>query len=115
MTKEQKIEAYAMILNGASQREVGEKFGVSKQYIQSLIPATAIRMDAAAERCVYPNIAEWMRENKMGFSGIAKAIEMTPQTVHRDLTGKGEPRKYFIDSMLKLTEMTYEQAFYKED
>jgi transposase-like protein len=115
MTKEQKIEAYEMILNGESHRAVGEKFGVSKQYVQSLIPARGIRMEAAAESCVYPNIAEWMRENKMGFSKIARAIGMTPQTVRHSLTGEGEPRKYLIDSMLKLTEMTYEQAFYKED
>ena len=38
MTKEQKIEAYSMRLDGATLREIADKFGVSFQYIHKLFP-----------------------------------------------------------------------------
>ena len=37
MTKEEVIEAFEMRVNGATYREIGEKFNCSKQYIEQVL------------------------------------------------------------------------------
>ena len=37
MTKEQKVEAYSMYLDGCTYQEIGDKFGISRQLVHQLI------------------------------------------------------------------------------
>lgn len=114
MTKEEKIQAYSMLLDGHTLVEVGDKFGVSKQRIDQMFHATNIRVEMAAESCVYPNISKWMIANRSGFAVIARACETSTNAVRYALTTGGNIRKRTIDSILQLTGMTYEEAFFEE-
>lgn len=114
MTKEEKLAAYAMILDGCTQREVGERFGISKQRVSQLFPQTNKKVDAAAESCVYPNIAKWMMEHRSGFAAIARGCNFTTATIRYALTSGGNIRKDTVDALLRFTGMTYEEAFFRE-
>ena len=37
MTKEQKVEAYSMYLDGCTYQEIGDKFGISRQRVHQLL------------------------------------------------------------------------------
>ena len=110
MTKEEKLEAFAMLLDGHTLQTVGERFGISKQGVQQMLTVTNIRIDMAAQSCVYPNISRWMAQNGYGYMSIAKMCDISPQTVQRTLSKGSDCKKSFIDKILKVTGMTYEEA-----
>lgn len=109
MTKQEKVEAYEMLLNGRSFREVGDNFGVSRQRIQQLFPFMERRYGHADY--IYPNIANWLRTKRMSLSCFAKKLGTDPYTVSKWFRGITNPKKDFIDAILVLTGMTYEEAF----
>lgn len=111
MSKEEKLRAYEMLLDGKSCSEVGKEFGVTKQRISQLFRIDGIRLHQAAGSCIYPNLALWMVEHNVGYSKMARAVGTDPQTIRRALTADGTIRKHFIDAILDLTGMTYEEAF----
>lgn len=107
MTKEQKIEAYAMLLDGCTLQEIGDKFGVSRQRIQQIFPNN---------RCenfnyIYPNIVRWMRENRVPAARFAESVGVVAGTFSTWMRGLYDPKKYYIDRILAITGMTYEEAF----
>ena len=111
LTKEEKLEAFAMLLDGHTLQTVGERFGISKQGVQQMLTVTNIRIDMAAQSCVYPNISMWMAQNGYGYMSIAKMCDISQQTVQRALSKGSDCKKSFIDKILKVTGMTYEEAF----
>ena len=111
MTIDEKVEAYRMQLEGKTLQKIGEHFGVSKQYIQQVLPKRRKKLEEAIQSCIYPNIARWMEENEAGYSEIARRCGRLPQTVGNALSGRTDPAKTLIDRILRVTGLTYEQAF----
>ncbi len=76
MTREQKITAYTMMLDGASAQEVADEFGVTVKDIEAaggkMKAAQAPQHEQLADMCVYPGLAECIRENEL----TAKAISL---------------------------------------
>lgn len=60
---------------------------------------------------VYPGLNRWMRKNDMSTRELSRKLDMCNQTVYRWLKGDVDIRKYGIDKILRLTGMTYEEAF----
>lgn len=115
MTKEDKIQAFAMLLDGHNSTEIAKKFNVSRQYICHMFNVSNLRVEIEAKRCVYPRIAAWMIENNAGYSRMAQMIGgTTQQTMYYNLTNEGSIKKYMIDDILHLTGLTYEEAFQTE-
>lgn len=112
MTREQKVEAYSMLLDGCTMQEVGEKFGVSKQYIQTLFPALG---RCGGRGYIYPNISKWMYENRVSGTAFADLLDVSPSVASYWFRGIHEPKKCFIDRVLAVTGMTYEEAFYEDN
>lgn len=79
MTKEDKLKAYEMRLNGATYREIADSFGVSYQYIQQILP---MRRDIEIKG-IYVGIKKWMKENRFNFVDFAGCAmpTITPFTV----------------------------------
>ena len=44
LTKEEKLEAFAMLLDGHTLQTVGERFGISKQGVQQILTVKNIRV-----------------------------------------------------------------------
>ena len=112
MTVDEKVEAYRMRLEGASFNEIGRHFGVSKQYIQQILPVPEKnRVEMSADSCVYKNISKWMLQNGISYSKLAKYSGITQSGVQRFLTGKCSANKTTIDKLLDVLQMSYEEAF----
>lgn len=117
MTNEQKVEAYRMRLEGATLQTIGDTFGVSKEYIRQIIPAIEERSwstRSALNRCVYPNISQWLVENRCTYAKFSELIGAPDASVSRWMNGIHKLSKPTIDRILKVTGMTYEQAFWQE-
>ena len=104
-----------MRLEGASLQECANRFGVSREYIRQITPpATAYaRKRSSYETCVYPNLAQWLYENRYSYNAFAKLCATSYAIVFRALTGECDFRKALIDKILDATGMTYEEAFKK--
>ena len=115
MTKEQKMEAFSMLIDGATYEAVAERFGVTRQRIHQIIPmgrnTKPTQKKEKPFRYIYPNIEKWMRENKMSLNDFSAKINHSVSCVNQCLLGSHEPRKRFIDEVLEFTGMTYEEAF----
>ena len=111
MTKEEKLEAFSMLLDGYTMQAVGDRFGISKQRVKQVFSAVGIRNDTAAESCVYPRISKWLSENGYGYYKVAKLCDTTNATVICALKEGKDCRKSFIDKFLKVSGMTYEESF----
>lgn len=79
MNKQQKIEAFSMLLDGSTYDEIGKRFGVSKQYISGLFNditkvSRSVRLTSG---CIYPNLAEKIKYGK--FSGVKLFEKLHPE------------------------------------
>lgn len=116
MTNEQIEEMGKMRNDGYTLQEIADKFGVSKQWVAQLIPTGGYKMNPETlDKMVYPNIANWMRKNHYNMRKLVSETGLTLQTLRRMLIEGRDPRKYQIDKILKVTGLTYEVAFYKEE
>lgn len=117
MTKEQKIEAYAMRLDGLSLQEIADHFGVSKQYIQQMLPTEQLRSRRRnfIRKPAYPNLEAWLFKRGISNKDFAEMLEVSAGKVGRIVSGEQGISKSTIDKILAVTGMTYEEAFAKED
>lgn len=117
MTRDQKIEAFTMRIDGYSYQEIANKMGVSRQAVQDYLQRSIsynLRKVRFCGNCVYPNILKYMQDHKMNLSDFANAVEMNYANLSRVLKGKNTS-KTSIDKILKVTGMTYEEAFWREE
>ena len=116
MTKDEKVEAYRMRLDGASFAEIGNRFGVSRQYIQQILPRPRKnRIEMSAESCIYNGISKWMLENGVSYAKLARCVGLSNSCLSLVLAGKVAPTKTTIDKILEFTQMSYEEAFSKKE
>lgn len=114
MTKEQKIEAYSMRLDGVPIRKIAEKYGVSYQYIQQLLPGKRKDYREKYKSCIYPNIVKFLHENSMSLKKLSDLCNLSYVGLQEFLMGKHKGSKKTVDKILKATGMTYEEAFAEE-
>lgn len=114
MTKEQKIEAYSMWLDGVTIGEIAKKYGVSYQYIQQLFPGTGKDNGEKYKSYIYPNIVKFLHENSVSLKELAERCNLSYVGLQAFLNGKRGGSKKTIDKILKATGMTYEEAFAEE-
>lgn len=112
MTKEQKIEIYSMLLDGATYTECASKFGVSKQYVHKLFPQMSGRsVERRIEKYKYKNLVKWIYDNGYNLSTFSEAINIGVPNFNSLVLGHHDPSKKVIDKILDVTGMTYEEAF----
>lgn len=97
--------------SGLTYREIGERLGCSKQYVNKVLQEQEYRKYSG---WVYPNARAWMLENGIFVSRLAKELGVTDKTLERAMQG-GNTTKYVIDQLLAATGMTYEQLFYRPE
>ena len=109
-------------LKGKTYQEIATQFGVSYQAVAMAIGKhhPGHFKPVTHKQCVYPNLRRWLNENKVSqaefLRRIGKAIGgRNYEKVRCWLSGKSYPRKQDIDLMLKITGLTYEELFYREE
>lgn len=117
MTREDKIDAFAMYLDGATMEEIGSHYGVSKQWISHMLANPNGRGGQRGRRLliIYPRLAQWMQEKHLSAKALSKRIGVPYNSVLRYLNGKSSPSVDFIRAVLRETGLPFEEAFMKED
>lgn len=115
MTREQKEEVKRLRGAGMSYQAVGERFGVSKQRIHQIThPKPRKRKSPNTDGIKYPKIKQYLEENNVKVTALATACGVTNATMWGNMRGGGM-RKSTIDAILKVTGLTYEEAFSEEE
>lgn len=103
---------------GYTYTQIAQKIGVSRQRVQQICGKQVSYMfqHIKAEACIYPNLRAWMNENKVSRNEFVRRMGYTADALNitrlsRIMKGEQHPRKYFIDLMLKVTGMPYEEMF----
>lgn len=102
-------------------KEIAEKHGVSTQYVSVVCAGVDPKYFhvITKEGCIYPNWRAWMNNEKCSRNellqrmGYAKVGE-NALNLSNYMRGLRQPRKPYIDKLLKATGMTYEVMFAME-
>ena len=114
MTREEKIDAFTMRLDGYTLQEIGDKYGLSRERIRKMFDSITNESGISRKNYIYPNISDWMINNNVKQSDLSKKLGCAQNTIYSYLTGKRSPTFSFINLILELTKMPYEVAFSKE-
>lgn len=114
MTREEKIDAFTMRLDGYTLQEIGDKYGLTRERIRQMFAAVTTESGISRKNYIYPNISDWMIENNVNQYDLCKKLGCAQNTASYYLTGRKNPSFAFINLMLELTKMPYEVAFSKE-
>lgn len=83
----------------------------SQRIAHGMSPLLTAREQNRLDNYIFPAIGEFMNAEGLTLEDIAEHTGVSYNTAHRYLAGKRDPSKSFIDCMLDLTGMTYEEAF----
>lgn len=116
MTIEEQVAIYEMRLRGFTMQECADRFGVTREYIRQLVPATQNRCHRKIwyEECIFPNIANWLYDNRYTYNRFGLACGTNGMSMRRYLIGEVSIPRERINRILDVTGMTYEEAFYEE-
>ena len=115
LTREDKIKAYAMLLDGYSHTAIGQEFGVTKEAIRQIFGNIRAHKHGPShktrESIVYPALRNWLVLNELSVHDFARKLNLSPEVLMRRLRGKEEFKQGAIEAILKETGLTYEEAF----
>lgn len=117
MTKEQKLQAYAMRLDGCTYQEIANKFGVTRQCIQQNIGAVGVTRDnrhqvlRLSENCIYTGLAKFIKENEVSSVVLADVIGVCRIAAYKRIVGERNFNISDIYKILNYTGMTFEECF----
>lgn len=122
VNKEKIAEMRELKKQGKTYQEIGNILGISRQRVHYLIgnKNEFLFKKILPNKCIYVGLRKWMNENKVCFSELTRQIygHSNPNNqalVKKRISGKTTFHKPFIDSILKITGLTYEEAFKIED
>ena len=112
MTKEEKLKAFEMRLDGCTYEKIGRAFGISKQAVSQAFGNVGVEKRKQRDFvCKYPNIKAWIKKNEMNCITFSEKIGFAYASVYQWFHGDRHPSKEAIDAILAVTGMTYEEAF----
>ena len=113
MSDDDRKKALEMRKNGSSLQEIADYFGVTKALISRLSCKSGLRLRSIykSQKVVYPNIRKYLRKNLLPVSAFSDLCGVSNRTMYTCLSGEVHPSKYTIDQILRVTGMTYEEAF----
>lgn len=107
---------------GVSYREIGKMFGVSRQRVAQIIGEQNISYfkEVTEKQCVFNGIRDYMNNTQTSLTELIKkcGFNYHPRTSTKYrywLNGKNEMKMSAINSLLKVTGLTYEEAFRRDD
>ena len=110
MTRQEKITAFTMRIDGASYQEIGDYLGLSRQFVMKSMKRTLDERNIKT-RCVYPAISQWMNRHRVNGAELSRKLCYVQGTVYQYLGGYVEPSRFFREAMSKLTGISEEILF----
>lgn len=99
--------------DGMSYAEIAREFGVSRQCVHQRVYKYN-NFKVKETTCVYNGLRNWMNQHHVRVSKLILMLDDDSphrQTMYGYLNGKHDMPKSAIDAILKVTGLTYEQAF----
>ena len=110
---------------GMTMREIATKHGLSHQRVHQIIGGKTKNVknwfkEITPEMCIYPNLRNWMNDNRITRAELCRRIWGYTQTnlhmrVSAYLTGETAPHKNTIDKLIEVTGLSYEELFTTDD
>ena len=116
MTRDQKAEMYKLRQEGMTLKDLGKRYGVSRERIRQLVVKRENNLRGISnrlKRCVYPGIRYWMIVNEYTYQQFADEVGVSMETIRNVLIGHTKPHQGTIEAILNKTGLTYEEAFRK--
>ena len=116
-----KREMEKLYESGMTHAEIGREFGISRQRVFQLIGGKTRHhyRIITKELCVYDGLRDWLNENRVSIGELTRRIYGEAHAVARkrisDKLGGAIITKTYIDKILKVTGLTYEEAFRRSD
>lgn len=119
MSRHPRMDLYAEErAKGMTYKAIAGKHGVSKQAVaDALGKSDEAKFRAWTEdRCIYPNLRNWLNENKVSMREFIRRAGLIPYGNNMSqysayFRGKQYPQKATIDKILKVTGLTYEKLW----
>lgn len=118
LQKEEMLQRYAQ---GECAKDLAAEYGISRARLYQICNedgnefAFDNRTIQHLESIVYPNLREWIVDHRYTINHFAKTITRSKRVNYLWLYGKSNPSFSTITAVLKLTGLTFEKAFYKEN
>lgn len=106
MTREEKIAAFTMRLDGYTCREIGERMGYTGQDISGCL--LRVLSGRKSARCIYPELSRWMREHGFNMVRLAEEMNYAPATLYSYLGGYKTLSPAFLETMERVTGLSRE-------
>ena len=118
MTELQK-QALRLRADDLTFEEIAAKMGCTRQNVSQLLSESISERSYArtwrTRKVIYPNINKWLIEKNMSLTRFAKACGYaTSVPIRNCIIYDRNVNKAVIDSILKVTGMNYETAFYRD-
>lgn len=117
----ERIETMKELYNqGVSVEKIAENYGISRQRVYQLIETKRSYITTVNEKqCIYPSLRNWLNFSRINICGLTRMIYGDAQehkiTVVASALRGGNCTKKTIDKILKVSGLTYEEAFGKGD
>jgi DNA-binding phage protein len=111
---ERNAEICRRVAAGESMASVARDFDLTRSRIEQIVHFKS-RRTHWGDSCVFPAIKAWMQTNRIAWNEFSEMCDLSYQTLRHALSDGGNPTKRVIDEVLKLTGMSYEEAFAKEE
>jgi transcriptional regulator with XRE-family HTH domain len=98
---------------GCTLQQIANKYGCTRQYVSMTlrkINQTPSRT-RARRKCVYSGLDRWLHENSCSITRLGKSIGVYNVTIAKYMNGEREIKIGAIRDILRLTGMTFEEAF----
>ena len=116
MNQEQEVRARILRLSGKNPHEAAKILGVPEEDVERVYYGKRrYNSIVGYERTVYFRLDRWMRENNMTRTMFAQKSGIHISTLTSIMRDDVDFSKRSIDKILKLTGLTYEEAFQRND
>lgn len=116
-----RIEKIKELYNqGVSVSKIAETYGMSRQRVYQLVDVRRSYLTTITEKqCIYTGLRNWMNTSRVSISSLVRMIYGDVQSYKRSVVSNalrgGNCSKKTIDRILKVSGLTYEEAFGKGD
>lgn len=120
------INMFALRVKGATLQEIGNEYGITRERVRQILRtyiSKSTSMKRGREGIIFPNISLWLSNNKVSMQEFGTMIQKqkgfngcknSGNKVSNRLKGKGQFTLQEVEIILKITGMTFEEAFKRE-